>query len=50
MFRHVKKQPAGKIPGGRKTVKSKSGENLVFSRGGVTKVTPFPFSSVHSEE
>ena len=32
------------IPGGRKTVKSKNGENLVFSRGGVTLVTPFPFS------
>lgn len=37
------------IPGGRKTVKSKNGENLVFSRGGVTSVTPFPFSSAHSE-
>ena len=36
-------------PGGRKTVKSKNGENLVFSRGGVTSVTPFPFSSAHSE-
>ena len=30
------------MPGGRKTVKSKNGENLVFSRGGVTSVTPFP--------
>ena len=39
-----------KIPGCRKTVKSKNGENLVFSRGGVTKVTPFSFSSAHSEE
>jgi hypothetical protein len=38
------------IPGSRKTVKSKNGENLVFSRGGVTSVTPFPFSSAHSEE
>lgn len=36
-------------PGGRKTVKLKNGENLVFSRGGVTSVTPFPFSSAHSE-
>jgi hypothetical protein len=43
------KKAAQPIPGGRKTVKSKNGENLVFSRGGVTSVTPFPFSSAHSE-
>lgn len=43
------KRKTRRIPGGRKTVKSKNGENLVFSRGGVTSVTPFPFSSAHSE-
>ena len=43
------KKDATEMPGGRKTVKSKNGENLVFSRGGVTLVTPFPFSSAHSE-
>ncbi len=37
------------MPGGRKTVKIKNGENLVFSRGGVTSVTPFPVSSVLPE-
>ena len=42
-------KPRGELPGGRKTVKSKNGENLVFSRGGVTSVTPFPFLSAHSE-
>lgn len=46
---HVGKNNYAVIPGGRKTVKSKNGENLVFSRGGVTSVTPFPFSSAHSE-
>ena len=40
----LEKTPYRRIPGGRKTVKSKNGENLVFSRGGVTSVTPFPFS------
>ena len=44
----IKKANPEEIPGGRKTVKSKNGENLVFSKGGVTKVTPFPFSSAHS--
>ncbi len=29
-------KPRGELPGCRKTVKSKNGENLVFSRGGVT--------------
>ena len=28
------------MPGGRKAVKSKNEESLVFSRGGVTEVTP----------
>ena len=44
------KNKSRELPGGRKTVKSKNGENLVFSRGGVTLVTPFSFSSAHSEE
>ena len=44
-----KKKAEPRLPGGRKTVKSKNGENLVFSRGGVTSVTPFPFLSAHSE-
>ena len=29
------------MPGGRKAVKSKNEESLVFSRGGVTEVTPY---------
>lgn len=39
----VTKKGRGHMPGGCKTVNSKNGENLVFSRGGVTSVTPFPF-------
>ena len=31
------------------TLKSENGENVVFSRDGVTSVTPFSFLSVHSE-
>ena len=38
-----KKGRPGKMAGGRKTGKLKNGENLVFSRDGVTSVTPFPF-------
>ena len=50
-LKQTQKLPPVQIPGGRKTVKSENGENLVFSRGGgVTSVTPFPFSSAHSEE
>ncbi|WP_227148862.1 hypothetical protein [Lacrimispora sp. 210928-DFI.3.58] len=34
------------MPGGCKAVKSKNGENFVFSKGGVTSVTLFPFAGI----
>ena len=42
-------KPRDESRGVIKRLYSKIDENLVFSRGGVTSVTPFPLSAIHSE-